>query len=523
MWVTSVHVMPNNEQRFKTLLVDLGYVQINIDEGWFKDRNANGTMVEDFDKFPSGMKALGQWVKNQTATKTGTHMRYGLYTSRGTCQCGTGTYKAVGSNGYEKQDVDWMVTYAGADYLKVDSCCGSQDHATAFSDYAKFRDALNATGVPVYLSLCGWKSWYAPPDPSIGYTGGASLGNSWRIAGDGSDWAHLTDCANTQASVASYAAPGGWNDPDLLIGPEVYVGGQTDEQARAQFTLWSIFPTNLLISQNVLNWSSYALETYSNTDLIAINQDKLGLSAKRIVGGDLTFPCSPGDSGAKTIVAVPCNVDDPAHAWIVHADSGKIESKKFPGMVLDDFHCSNDDGSPVMLYPDDHGAGTCAGKNQQWVVQTNGTITNSNNGKCLDVWDFTGPKVDVYACNGGSNQHFEQLSWGGLMTSDKLCLAVQEDQACTNVWGRAIDQDKRVLSFVNNGPDCVNVTCDNTCFEALNISKAVATLTVRDVWKHADIATIHAPFSFTAPVDANGFANAYVLSPVASKARRHSN
>ena len=121
-----------------------------------------------------------------------------------------GTYKAVGSNGYEKQDVDWMVTYAGADYLKVrctrvaivwsflrheecfhpvlccfflcaacvqvDSCCGSQDHATAFSDYAKFRDALNATGVPVYLSLCGWKSWYAPPDPSIGYTGGASLG-----------------------------------------------------------------------------------------------------------------------------------------------------------------------------------------------------------------------------------------------------------------------------------------------------------------------------------------------------------
>lgn len=59
-------------------------------------------------------------------------------------------------------------------------------------------------------------------------------------------------------------------------------------------------------------------------------------------------------------------------------------------MVLDDFHCSNDDGSPVMLFPDDHGAGTCAGKNQQWVVQPNGTITNNNNGKCLDVWDFAG-------------------------------------------------------------------------------------------------------------------------------------
>lgn len=79
----SIHLKPSR-------VVDLGYIQINIDEGWFKDRDANGTMVEDFDKFPGGMKALGQWIKNQTAKKTGAHMRYGLYTSRGTCQCGTG-------------------------------------------------------------------------------------------------------------------------------------------------------------------------------------------------------------------------------------------------------------------------------------------------------------------------------------------------------------------------------------------------------------------------------------------------
>jgi hypothetical protein len=48
---------------------------------------------------------------------------------------------------------------AGADYLKIDSCCGDQDHATAFSDYAKFRDAMNATGSHVYFSLCGWHDW----------------------------------------------------------------------------------------------------------------------------------------------------------------------------------------------------------------------------------------------------------------------------------------------------------------------------------------------------------------------------
>ena len=113
--------------------------------------------------------------------------------------------------------------------------------------------------------------------------------------------------------MASFNGPGGWSDPDLLVGPEVYVGGQTDEQARAQFTMWSLFPANLLISQNVLAWTPYALETYSNEELVAINQDPLGSPAKRIVGGDLTFPCEEvGDGGGgggriAEVHATPCN------------------------------------------------------------------------------------------------------------------------------------------------------------------------------------------------------------------------
>lgn len=138
-------------------------------------------MYEDLSKFPSGMKGLGDWVH-------GEGFLYGLYSCRGTCQCGTGSYHAPGSHGYEAADVDWMVA-AGADYLKIDSCCGDQNHAVAFSDYAKFRDAMNATvrfqrqtskppraakltpyippplnpkqGKRVWFSLCGWESWYS--------------------------------------------------------------------------------------------------------------------------------------------------------------------------------------------------------------------------------------------------------------------------------------------------------------------------------------------------------------------------
>ena len=69
---------------------------------------------------------------------------------------------------------------SGADYAKIDSCGGSQDHDTAFSDYSKWRDGFNKTGRPIYFSLCGWHTWYAPV--------GAKLGNSWRIAGDGTNW-----------------------------------------------------------------------------------------------------------------------------------------------------------------------------------------------------------------------------------------------------------------------------------------------------------------------------------------------
>ena len=385
-WDTEAHIQNVTEYLISSGLAKLGYVRINIDEGWLKGRDkATGKMVEDTEKFPSGMKGMGDWIKqHDTYAGSGEKMHYGLYSCRGTVQCGSKTYSAVGSYGHEAADVDWMVA-AGADYLKIDSCGATNyTHAGSFAQYAKFRDAMNATGKQVWFSLCGWHHWYSPPDPSIGYKGGASLGNSWRIAGDGKTWPDLTQCMNTQAAVASYNGPGGWSDPDLLVGPEVYIGGQTDAQARAQFTMWSLFPANLLISQNVLAWTPYALETYSNEELVAINQDPLGSPAKRIVGGDLTFPCH-------STHAAPCN--------------------------------------------------------------------------------------------------------------------------STNVWGRELSGGKFALGFVNNADSAAKITCDGSCFDALNISSSVAALKVRDLWAHADVATLTRPFTFTAAVNGSGFAAAYKLTP----------
>jgi hypothetical protein len=88
-------------------------------------------------------------------------------TDRGTATC----VGRPGSQGYESIDAK---TYAewGVDLVKEDSCSAPTDHNASFAQYGLMRDALNATGRPIYFALCGWSSWYAPV--------GSTLGNSWR-------------------------------------------------------------------------------------------------------------------------------------------------------------------------------------------------------------------------------------------------------------------------------------------------------------------------------------------------------
>jgi len=283
------------------------------------------------------MVGLGEWVHNLTVPGKGKVMKFGLYTSRGDQQCDTPEYRercmhtppnptapnptsgwtCEGSHGYEKRDAAWLVK-VGADYVKVDSCGGDQAHSVAFSDYAKWRDAFNASAIAagrkesVFFSVCGWKQWYGPPDAEAtskelpaGFGGGPSLGNSYRVHDDGNSWGSLSGCTNTIAAIGQWSQPGGWADPDLLIGPSDTHGEQSDAQARTQLNLWSVFPAPLLISQNVLIWSKFALETYSNTEVLAINQDAVQPGAKggsgykvgkRLAGSDLTLPCNASSS-----------------------------------------------------------------------------------------------------------------------------------------------------------------------------------------------------------------------------------
>lgn len=76
-----------------------------------------------------------------------------MYTDRGTALCSG--VPGTGSEGHEVGDAQYFAA-AGADYVKEDSCEAPTDHATAFAEYAAFRDALNATGRQIVFNLCGW-------------------------------------------------------------------------------------------------------------------------------------------------------------------------------------------------------------------------------------------------------------------------------------------------------------------------------------------------------------------------------
>lgn len=143
----------------------------------------------------------------------------------------------------------------------------------AYSDYSKFRDAMNKSGEQVWFNLCGWRSWYAPPDPALHFGGGQTLGNSYRISGDGGSWGAITEALNVMAAVVRYTHPGGYPDPDNILGPHGTVGRVTESQARVQMVLWSIMPTQLILGEDVTKMSDEFVETVGNEELIAVNQD----------------------------------------------------------------------------------------------------------------------------------------------------------------------------------------------------------------------------------------------------------
>src|SRR5215207_468878 len=150
---------------------DAGYQYVVIDDCWQVGRDAQGTIVADPQRFPSGMAALADYIHARG-------LKFGLYTDAGSRTC----QGRPGSLGHEWQDA---FTYAawGVDYVKVDWCFS--EGLDAATQYALFRDALAATGRPIVLSICTW----GKENP---WDWGGETGHLWRTTRDITDrWSIL--------------------------------------------------------------------------------------------------------------------------------------------------------------------------------------------------------------------------------------------------------------------------------------------------------------------------------------------
>lgn len=272
----------------KNGLVALGYEYIFIDDGWQGGRDNKNNIIADPKKFPSGMKALADYVHKKG-------LKLGIYSDAAPLTCAGYT----GSLHFEEQDAKTFASW-GIDYLKYDYCGAPSDKETAIKRYTKMAEALSKSGRDIVFGICEWgqrNPWTWAKQAG---------GNLWRIDGDIRDkWATINDApgtpkggigildaVNRNAELDKFAGPGGWNDPDMLVvglygrkGPSGDLGGVgcTDIEYQSQMSLWCLMASPLMISCDVNQMNQATIDILTNKDILAIDQDPLGKQATRKV------------------------------------------------------------------------------------------------------------------------------------------------------------------------------------------------------------------------------------------------
>jgi alpha-galactosidase len=265
----------------------VGYQYIVIDDCWQKRRDVAGNIEVDRERFPSGVKALADYVH-------GKGLKFGIYSDAGVLTCGG----RPGSAGHEFQDAHQYAGW-GVDYLKYDWChTGTRDAEAAYTIMAK---ALRESGREVVLSICEWGDNH--PERWA-----AKVGHLWRTTGDIYDgWQGkkaymlgMVDILDKQVDLWRYSGPNQWNDPDML---EVGNGGMTTVEYESQFSLWAMLAAPLIAGNDLSAMNADTLRILANRDVIAVDQDVLGQQARRIwKEGDLEIWARPLKGGVQAVV-----------------------------------------------------------------------------------------------------------------------------------------------------------------------------------------------------------------------------
>jgi alpha-galactosidase len=283
-----------------------GYQFINIDDGWQGTRDTN-EVLQPNPNFPD-IQALANYVHSKG-------LKLGIYSSPGPLTCAGYT----GSYGHEEIDAKTWSAW-GIDYLKYDWCSASRvwKETDLQPVYQRMGEALAKADRPIVYSLCQYGMAHVEKwGPKVG-------GNLWRTTGDIQDrWQSMTRIGFSQGELAPYAAPGHWNDPDML---EVGNGGMGAAEYRTHFTLWSILAAPLIAGNDLRDMSAEIKGILTNKEVIAVDQDLLGKAGYQVAKqGETEVWAKPLDGGAWAVALF--NRGPAATKVSVHWSDLKVDGK----------------------------------------------------------------------------------------------------------------------------------------------------------------------------------------------------
>lgn len=307
-----------------------GYKYINIDDGFWDGRDKDGKLILNTKLFPGGMRSLVDYIHAKG-------LKAGIYSDAGRNTCGSqNKHKwglGVGLAGHEAEDCSLYFNDWDFDFIKVDFCGGERMGLDEHRQYSKIGRAIRNCGKPgVIYNICRW----AYPGTWV-----SEVADSWRTTGDiNCSWESIKKIILENLYLQAYTGNGHYNDMDMLeIGRTL-----SPEEENTHFAYWCIASSPLLIGCDLTNIPEASLKLLKNRNLIAMNQDSLGLGAPVVQNqGEVYVVAKDVEklNGPKRAVVVMNLSDDPQTIDVDLAKAGY-------GGVVSVYDCLADQKLPEL-------------------------------------------------------------------------------------------------------------------------------------------------------------------------------
>jgi alpha-galactosidase len=341
-----------------------GWTYINIDDGWQGTRGGSTNSIQPNRKFPDihgladSIHALGLKFGIYSTPWRGTYEGHigssgdhsdGTYPwiVAGDCneffRIGKGGLKdwdaerrqhyAFGNTSFVQRDIEEWVRW-GIDYLKYDWKLIDVEHCREIYECLQRCDRDVALSLSNKAPFSHAKEW-------------ARMANCWRTTADIEDsWESVKSIGFNQDRWNTFAGPGHWNDPDMLVvgqvgwGPNLRPTRLTESEQVSHVSLWCLLSAPLLIGCDLSKLDRFTLSLLTNDEVIAVDQDPLGAQGVRVAGdANHQIVVKPLEDGSLAIGLF--NLQDRTTTVEMHWDDLLISGPR----LVRDLWCRADEGS----------------------------------------------------------------------------------------------------------------------------------------------------------------------------------